>query len=67
MGAKVSDAAYNWWLDAFDKFQQTREYKDQLKQRSLFEFDKKGKELEDFVKKQTDQYRMWAKEFDLIK
>ncbi|ENK1682294.1 tripartite tricarboxylate transporter substrate binding protein, partial [Campylobacter coli] len=50
-----------------DKFQQTREYKDQLKQRSLFEFDKKGKELEDFVKKQTDQYRILAKEFDLIK
>ncbi|EAH4919795.1 tripartite tricarboxylate transporter substrate binding protein [Campylobacter coli] len=67
MGAKVSDEAYNWWLDAFDKFQQTREYKDQLKQRSLFEFDKKGKELEDFVKKQTDQYRILAKEFDLIK
>ncbi|HED6004712.1 TPA: tripartite tricarboxylate transporter substrate binding protein [Campylobacter coli] len=67
MGAKVSDEAYNWWLDAFDKFQQTQEYKDQLKQRSLFEFDKKGKELEDFVKKQTDQYRILAKEFDLIK
>ncbi|AXP09423.1 tripartite tricarboxylate transporter substrate binding protein [Campylobacter hepaticus] len=67
MGSKVSNEAYNWWLNAFEKFQKTQEYKDQLNQRSLFEFNKNGKDLEDFVKKQTEQYRTLAKEFKLIK
>ncbi|KGI57259.1 Bug family tripartite tricarboxylate transporter substrate binding protein [Campylobacter sp. MIT 97-5078] len=67
MGPKVSNEAYDWWLNAFEKFQKTQAYKDQLAQRGLFEFNKNGKELDDFVKKQTEQYRIMAKEFNLIK
>lgn len=67
MAPKVSDEQYQWWLEAFEKAQQTQTFKEQRAQRGLFEFNKNGKELEEFVKAQTQQFRTLAKEFDLIK
>lgn len=67
MAPKVSDASYNWWLEALTKLQQTEEFKKQRELRGLFEFNKNGKELEEFVKAQTQKYRDLAKEFDLVK
>ena len=67
MAPKVSDEQYQWWLEAFQKAQQTQTFKEQRAQRGLFEFNKNGKELEEFVKTQTQQFRTLAKEFDLIK
>lgn len=67
MAPKVSDEDYNWWLEALTKLQQSEEFKKQREARGLFEFNKNGKELEDFVKQQTEQYRTLAKEFNLIK
>ena len=67
MGPKVSDEAYNWWLDAFKKLKQTKEFKEQLAQRGLFEFNKDGAEFDAFVKEQVDKYRAIAKEYGLIK
>ncbi|MCX2683017.1 tripartite tricarboxylate transporter substrate binding protein [Campylobacter sp. MIT 21-1685] len=67
MAPKVSDEQYNWWLEAFEKAQQTETFKEQRQQRGLQEFNKNGKELEEFVKTQTQQFRSLAKEFNLIK
>ncbi len=67
MAPKVSDKDYNWWLEAISKLQQTEEFKKQREFRGLFEFNKNGKELEEFVKTQTQKYRELAKEFDLVK
>ncbi|TQR30647.1 tricarboxylic transporter [Campylobacter sp. MIT 99-7217] len=67
MAPKITNEEYNWWLEAFNKFHQSEAYKEQLKQRGLFEFKKTGKEFEDFVKKQVQDYRVLAKEFGLIK
>ena len=64
VGPKVSDAEYQWWVDAFNKLQQTDEFK---KQRGLFEFNMSGKQLDDYVKKQVTDYREQAKAFGLAK
>ena len=67
MAPKVSKTDYEWWLNAFEKLWETPIFKEQREQRALFEFNKSGKELEEFVKMQTHQMRQLAKEFDLIK
>lgn len=67
MAPKVSNEQYNWWLEAFKKAQQTSFFKEQRKQRGLQEFNKNGKELEEFVKTQMQRFRDLAKEFHLIK
>lgn len=67
VGPKVSDADYQWWVDAFNKLQQSDEFKKQRDLRGLFEFNKTGKELDDYVKKQVAWYRDKAKEFGLAK
>ncbi len=67
MAPKVSQKDYEWWINAFEKLYETPIFKEQRDQRALFEFNKSGKELEEFVKMQTHQMRQLAKEFDLIK
>lgn len=67
MAPKVSNAEYNWWLNAFKKFYDSPAYEEQLKQRGLFEFKKSGAEFDAFIKEQTQKYRALAKEFDLLK
>ncbi len=67
MAPKVSDKEYNWWLENISKLQQSDEFIKQRELRGLFEFNKNGKELEEFVKAQTQKMRDLAKEFDLIK
>lgn len=67
VGPKVSDAEYQWWVDAFNKLQQTDEFKKQRDLRGLFEFNMSGKQLDDYVKKQVTDYREQAKAFGLAK
>ncbi|WP_414477544.1 Bug family tripartite tricarboxylate transporter substrate binding protein [Photorhabdus khanii] len=67
MGPKVSDEAYQWWVDTFNKLQQTDAFKKQRDIRGLFEFNMTGKELDSYVKKQVEQYREQAKAFGLAK
>ena len=67
VGPKVSDADYQWWVDAFNKLQQTDEFKKQRDLRGLFEFNMSGKQLDDYVKKQVTDYREQAKAFGLAK
>ncbi|PHM38351.1 conserved exported hypothetical protein [Xenorhabdus innexi] len=67
MGPKVSDEQYQWWVDTFNKLQQSDEFKKQRELRGLFEFNMTGKELDDYVKKQVTQYHEMAKSFGLAK
>ncbi|WP_434524305.1 Bug family tripartite tricarboxylate transporter substrate binding protein [Photorhabdus asymbiotica] len=67
MGPKVSDEEYQWWVDAFNKLQQTDDFKKQRDLRGLFEFNMAGKELDIYVKKQVEQYREQARAFGLAK
>ncbi|MGV7960641.1 tripartite tricarboxylate transporter substrate binding protein [Photorhabdus tasmaniensis] len=67
MGPKVSDEAYQWWVDTFNKLQQTDAFKEQRDIRGLFEFNMTGKELDSYVKKQVEQYHEQAKAFGLAK
>lgn len=67
VGPKVSDAEYQWWVEAFNTLQQTDEFKKQRDLRGLFEFNMSGKQLDDYVKKQVTDYREQAKAFGLAK
>jgi putative tricarboxylic transport membrane protein len=67
VGPKVSDTEYTWWVDTFQKLQQTEEFKKQRDLRGLFEFNMSGKELDGYVKKQVSYYREEAKSFGLAK
>lgn len=67
VGPKVSDAEYQWWVDAFNKLQQTDEFKKQRDLRGLFEFNMSGKQLDEYVKKRNTDYREQAKAFGLAK
>lgn len=67
MGPKVSDADYNQWVEAFQKLQQTDEFKKQRELRGLFEYNLTGQELDSYVKKEIEQYRKQARAFGLAK
>ncbi|MBP6122662.1 MULTISPECIES: Bug family tripartite tricarboxylate transporter substrate binding protein [Providencia] len=67
MGPKVSDEDYNQWVEAFQKLQQTDEFKKQRELRGLFEYNLTGKELDSYVKKEIEQYREQARSFGLAK
>ena len=65
VGPKVSDAEYQWWVDTFQKLQQTEVFKQQRDLRGLFEFNKNGKELDAYVKQQVEAYHKQAQAFGL--
>jgi len=67
MAPNAPEDAYNWWLEAFGKLYESKEFKEQRELRGLFEFNKKGKELDAFVKEQTNTFRELAKEYKLVK
>lgn len=67
LGPKVSDADYQWWLQTFNQLQQSDEFKKQRDLRGLFEFNMSGKQLDEYVKKQVDDYRELARTFNLAK
>ncbi|EGT5709766.1 tripartite tricarboxylate transporter substrate binding protein [Cronobacter dublinensis subsp. dublinensis] len=67
VGPKVSDADYQWWVQTFEKLQQTGEFKKQRDLRGLFEFNLTGKALDEYVKNQVNDYREKAKAFGLAK
>ena len=67
VGPKVTDAEYQWWVETFNKLQQTEAFKKQRDLRGLFEFNLSGKPLDEYVKKQVNDYREQAKAFGLAK
>lgn len=67
MAPNAPEDAYKWWLEAFTKLYESKEFKEQRELRGLFEFNKKSEELDAFVKQQTNTFRQLAKEYNLIK
>ena len=67
VGPKVSDADYQFWVDAFNKMMADPEYARLRGQQGLFPFNKTGKDLDDYVKQQVKQYTELADSFGLIK
>jgi len=67
VGPKVSDADYQWWVDAFDKTMARPEYTALQAQRGLFPFNMTGVALDTFVKARVRAYAELADSFGLLK
>ncbi len=67
VGPKVSDADYNFWLDAFKKMGTDPQFAKLREQQGLFPFDKTGAELDSYVKERVEEYRKLADSFGLMK
>lgn len=62
VGKDVSDADYNWWIEAFKKASQTPEFAKEREARGLFEFTLLGKDFEERVKTDVARFKILAKE-----
>lgn len=67
VGPKVSDEAYNWWKDAFDKLLASEDFAELREKRELYPFAMTGDELDAYVKKRVGDYRELADQFGLVK
>ena len=67
VGPKVSDAQYNWWVDAFKKTQENADFAVLQQKQGLFPFNKAGAELDAYVKQRVKAYAELADSFGLIK
>src|SRR5690606_39355930 len=67
VGPKVSDADYQWWVDAFDKTQADASFAAIRDKQGLFPFNKSGAELDKYVKARVADYTKLANEFGLIR
>lgn len=62
VGKDVSDADYEWWVNAFEAAAKTPEFAKELEARGLFEFTLVGKAFEDRVKADVERFKILAKE-----
>ena len=67
VGPKVSDADYQWWVDAFNKTMASPGFAKLQQQQGLFPFNVTGPELDKFVKERTKAYAELAQSFGLVK
>jgi len=67
VGPKVSEEAYQWWKNAFDKLLASEDFAKLREERELYPFALSGVELDAFVKQQVAKYRELAQEFGLIR
>lgn len=67
MGPKVSDEAYNWWKNAFDKMMANKKFNAIRENQDLLPFELTGEELSAYVYKQTDEMRQLSEEYKLSK
>lgn len=67
VGPKVSDADYQWWLEAFKKAMAEPGFAQLQTQQGLYPFDITGAELDAYVKEKVAAYKVLADEFGLIK
>ena len=61
-GKDVSDADYDWWVEAFKKVSETPEFAKERDARGLFEFTLLGKDFEERVKADVARFKILAKE-----
>lgn len=66
MGPKVSNADYQWWINAFNTTMATPNYAALRTQQGLFPFDLTGDKLDAYVKQRVEEYRQLADTFGLI-
>ncbi len=62
VGKDVSDADYEWWVNAFEAAAKTPEFAKELEARGLFKFTLVGKAFEDRVKADVERFKILAKE-----
>jgi putative tricarboxylic transport membrane protein len=67
MGPKVSDEAYNWWVQAFQAIYGTKEFAKIRADKGLFEFNLAGEQLDKYVHERVQYYRTLAKDMGLVK
>jgi putative tricarboxylic transport membrane protein len=67
MGPKVSDEAYNWWKNAFDKMMANNKFDAIRENQDLLPFELTGEELSAYVYKQTEEMRQLSEEYKLSK
>ncbi len=67
VGPKVSDADYQWWVDAFDKTMASEGFAKLQTQQGLFPLALTGEKLDAYVKERVKQYAELADSFGLIK
>lgn len=62
VGKDVSDAEYDWWVNAFKTASETPEFAKEREARGLFEFTMIGKDFDDRVKADVARFKILAKE-----
>ncbi|MFV5492091.1 tripartite tricarboxylate transporter substrate binding protein [Acinetobacter sp. ASP199] len=67
MGPKVSDEAYGWWKNAFDKMMADQKFDAVRENQDLLPFEMTGKEIQAYVYKQTNEMRQLSEEYKLSK
>ena len=67
VGPKVSDADYQFWVNAFNRVTEAPEFAKLREQQGLFPFNKTGPDLDAYVKQQVKQYAELAGSFGLVK
>ncbi|WP_322999026.1 tripartite tricarboxylate transporter substrate binding protein [Castellaniella sp.] len=67
VGPKVSDADYQWWVEAFNKTQADPSFAAIRDKQGLFPFNKSGAELDKYIKERVADYTKLANEFGLIR
>ncbi|MEI2416546.1 tripartite tricarboxylate transporter substrate binding protein [Orrella sp. JC864] len=67
VGPKVSDADYQWWVEAFKKTMADPGFAKLQAQQGLFPFNLVGDELDAYVKQRVQEYAKQADAFGLIK
>lgn len=65
VGKDVSDADYDWWVNALQTMSKTPEFEKERQERGLFEFTMIGKEFDDRVKADVAKFKTLAKEAGL--
>lgn len=65
MGPKVSDEAYGWWKNAFDKMMANQKFDAVRENQDLLPFQLTGEELTAYVYKQTAEMRQLSQEYKL--
>ncbi len=63
----MSDAAYDYWVDAIDKLYDTEEWKAVMAQNGLAPLDLQGEEFQQFVSESIDSITEISKEIGIIK
>ena len=67
MGPKVSDEAYAWWKNAFDKMMTNQKFDAVRENQDLLPFELTGEEISAYVYKQTAEMRQLSEEYKLSK